>query len=128
MTKKIENLIEKCANIIPLDGRVLVAPLKLRTYKKLGHTAKPVNPNINEDEIDAETEMVMVEEMQDVNYRFQKAIILQVPRNRLPHESKFDVGDTIIYNVGDLVEFDLIKGVSMLRAHQVIATEFKKEN
>ena len=116
MNKKIQNLVNKCSNIEPLDGRVLVHPMKLRTYESVTkepdyEAAKGKNP--------IEEEMPMKQKIYTVNYAYQRAVVLQVAKN----EPRLKVGDTIIYKVSNMLEFDLIKGVSMLKNFEVIAIE-----
>ncbi len=115
MNKKIERLIDKCAYLTPLDGRVLVVSDKLRTYKEKQFKTYPKDPDIKEEDVDHETEMVMEEVMADVNYRYQTATVLQTPTD----EIRFKVGDIIVYQIGALKEFDLVKGVSTLRKYEV---------
>jgi len=114
ITKKIERLIEKCATIKPLEKRILVAPEKIRTYKHT-HPVLDDKKNIGKDPLKDEMATKVIEE--DINYRFQKAVVLQ----KADDETRFNIGDTIVYNVGSLVEFDLFKGVSILRAYDVVA-------
>jgi len=121
MTKKISSLIKKCENIKPLDGRVLIAPMKLRTYKAEGYetTADEVEGNLVTDEAINETPHMKVSKTNEVNYnyRYQKAVVLQVPEG----EVRFAIGDTIVYDLHSPAPFDLIKGVEMIRNHMIIA-------
>ena len=68
MNNKQQKLADKCANFKPLEGRILVSPNKVRTYKGPGHKARPVDPNISMAEVDAETEMIMETTEIDINY------------------------------------------------------------
>lgn len=114
MNNKQQRLAIKCADIKPLEGRILVAPNKVRTYKDKGFESTPVDSEATDEAIVAgETEMIMKEVIRDVNYRFQTAVVLQKPED----ETRFNIGDTIIYELGALQEFDLIKGVSTLRKY-----------
>lgn len=118
MTKKIENLVKKCSVIEPLDGRVLIHPLKLRTYESVNpepdyEAAKAQGLNPQEDE------MPMKKKIYTINRTYQRAIVLKTARN----EQRLKVGDTIIYKVSNLLEFDLIPGVSMLKNFEIIAIE-----
>jgi hypothetical protein len=118
MNKKVENLINKCSVIEPLEGRVLVHPLKLRTYESTTQEpdyekAKAEGRNPMEDE------MPMKQKIYDVNYAYQRAIVLQVAKN----EPRLKIGNTIIYKVSNLLAFDLIPNVSMLKNFEVIAIE-----
>ena len=114
MTSKIQRLIEKCSQVLPLERRILVYPEKVRTYKHT-HPVLDDEKNIGKDPLKGEMSTKVIEE--DINYRFQKAVVLQ----KTDDETRFNIGDTIVYNVGSLVEFDLLKGVSILRAYDVVA-------
>ena len=114
---KIESLIEKCSMLDPLDGRVIILPGKVRTHKQKQMAARPKDPEVKEEDVDSETEMIMEEVMVDVNYRYQKATVLQKPVD----ETRFNVGDTIIYQVGTTFDFDLVKGASLIRKFDVVA-------
>jgi len=117
MTNKVEKLISKCSSIRPLEGRILVMPSKVRTYKSIGHEAKPSDPNVKvTDIIPGETEMTLEEKEIDVNYRYQVATVLVLPED----EQRFKVGDQVLYNIGSLQEFDYIKDVSILRKYDVV--------
>jgi len=118
MTKKIETLINKCTAFEMLDGRVLIHPLKLRTYESVVdepdyEEGKKKGLNQHEDE------MPMKKKVYDVNYSYQRAVVLKCASN----DPKLHVGDTIIYKVSNVIAFDLLKGVSMLKNFEVIAIE-----
>lgn len=115
MNKKQGKLIIACAIIDPLEGRILVAANKVRTYKDKTFQSRPVDPEVKEEDINAETEMIMEEVIGDVNYRYQTAIVLQKPED----EERFSIGDTILYDIGALKVFDYIKGVSELNKYDV---------
>jgi len=118
MNKKVENLVKKCSNIEPLDGRVLVHPLKLRTYESIN--PEPDYEKAKEEGLDPmKDEMPMKQKLYNVNYAYQRAIVLQTA----PNEPKLKVGDTIIYKVSNLIDFDILKGVSLLKNFEVIAIE-----
>ena len=114
MTKKIINLIKRVEEITPLEGRVLVSPHKIRTYKET-HPVLDDEKNKDKDPLKDEMEVKMVTE--DINYRFQRATVLRTPAD----ETRFKVGDEIIYNVGALQDFDVFKGVSVLKKYDVVA-------
>lgn len=118
MNSKQQRLADKCANIKPLEGRILIAADKVRTYKDKRFESKPVDSEVKEEDITSDTEMIMEEVLGDVNYRHQTAVVLQKPEG----EERFDIGDTIIYNIGMLQEFDFIKGVSLIRKYDVVGT------
>lgn len=118
MNKKTERLIEKCKLFEPLDGRVLLYPLKVRTYK--AKDVVPITDGMTEEEVrmgEKEVELKTVE--RDVMYRYQRAVVLQIPND----EIRFVPGDTIVYNVGALHNFDLINDVSLLKKYDIIAVE-----
>jgi hypothetical protein len=115
MNNKQQKLMTVCAVINPLEGRVLVAANKVRTYKDKTFTSSPVDPEVKEEDITPETEMVMEEVIGNVNYRYQTALVLQVPED----EERFEIGDTILYDIGALQVFDYIKGVSTLNKYDV---------
>jgi len=115
MNNKQQKLMVKCETINPLEGRILVAANKVRTYKDLRFESTPVDPEVKEEDITSETEMIMEEVMGDVNYRYQTAVILQ----KSADEKRFDIGDTVLFDIGALQEFDFIKGVSSLNKFDV---------
>ena len=133
MTNKIEKLIEKCKSIIPLEGRILIHPLKLKTYKEtqVFPTGIPYPEDEKEliDEIpegtpeneefpDKEDPVIQTEEKEiKISKRFQEAIVLKLPEG----ETRFNIGDTIVYNVGSIFEFDFIKGVSVICKYDPVA-------
>lgn len=121
MNKKIEGLVKKCSVIEPLEGRVLVHPLKLRTYESV--TQEPDYDKANAEKLNPmEHEMPMKQKIYDVNYAYQRAVVLQVAKA----EPRLKIGDTIIYKVSNLLSFDIIPGVSMLKNFEVIAIEHEK--
>lgn len=118
-TNKTKRLEIKCASYKPLDGRVLVEPLRVRSYKTAGHRTEvnideEGNPILDEE---GEATQKMIEQEGSVNYRYQIANVLAIPTD----ETRFEVGDTVVYEIGNLMEFDLIKGVSMIRKFNVVA-------
>jgi hypothetical protein len=93
-------------------------PLKLRTYESVDKEpdyeagkAEGLNPVTDE--------MPMKRKVYTINKAYQRAIVLQVSRN----EQRLKVGDTVIYKVSNLLEFDLIPKVSMLKNFEIIAIE-----
>ena len=117
MNTKQQKLMEACAKINPLEGRILVAANKVRTYKDKTFQARPVDPDVKDEDINSETEMIMEEVVGNVNYRYQTAVVLQVPED----EKRFNIGDTVLFDLGALQVFDYIKGVSVLRKYDVVA-------
>ena len=131
MTKKTERLIENCKLIKPLEGRILIQPLKLKTYKEqqivntgiLETTAEGMSKDTYNEEMDVYKETQTETKEVEVNKRFQEAIVLRLPEN----ETRFNIGDTIIYNIGSIFEFDFIKGVSVIFKYDPVAIiNFKK--
>ena len=117
---KIDRLKDKCSDINPLEGRVLIMPLRKRTFKGLGFTQEPVLDDKGEPSLTDEgiPEMAMVEVEQVKPYMYQRGVVLQKPAD----ETRFDIGDTIIYTEGSISNFDLIKGVSLVRRFDIIAS------
>ena len=116
MNNKQQKLMTACAVVNPLEGRILVAANKVRTYKDKIFESKPVDSEVKEEDITVETEMVMEEVIGNVNYRNQTAIVLQKSED----EERFNIGDTLLFDIGALQEFDYIKGVSVLRKWDVV--------
>ena len=119
MTNKTQRLIEKCANYRPLEGRVLVEPMTLFITKTIGTVSEPILDDEGKEVLldNGIPEMKMIEGEIKVNKRHQRAIVLQLPED----ENRFKVGDVIIYEIGGLSEFDLIRGVSIIRKYNVVA-------
>jgi hypothetical protein len=116
MTNKEQRLVEKCVDIEPLGYKILVAPHKLRTYKE---KQMVLDDEANKGKDPIKDEMVQKEEIRDLSYRYQKATVLRSGRS--PQDELFEVGEVIVYGIGDLIEFDLIKGISILPTHAVVA-------
>jgi hypothetical protein len=116
MNNKQKRLADKLAIHNPVEGRILVCPDKLRTYKYKGFNSTPVDPDVKEEDITSETEMRMEEAEMTANHKFQTAVVLQKPSD----ETRFDIGDTVVFYLGALEEFDLVKGVSILRKYDVV--------
>jgi len=115
MNNKQQKLMTLCSVINPLEGRILVAANKVRTYKDKQFESKPVDPEVRIEDITSETEMIMTEVMGNVNYRYQTAVVLQ----KSVDEVRFNIGDTILFDIGTLQDFDYIKGVSTLNKYDV---------
>jgi hypothetical protein len=114
MTKKVETLVEKCKVFQMLEGRILVHPLKLRSYKT---TDMVPDDEANRGKNPMLEELKLKKKVLTVNYAYQKAIVLNVPSNI----TNIAVGDTIIYRLNNLQDFELIKGVSMLKGYEVVS-------
>ena len=117
MNNKIENLINECRVFIPLDGRVLVHALKIRQVKQADYSFDLADTKANQGK-DPEKHRVDLKKVQPkVNAKYQEAIVLQVPFD----ETRFKVGDKVVYPIGSINPFDLIKGVSVLRKYDIAA-------
>lgn len=114
MTQREQKLVDKVSKLEPQDRRVLVHAHKVRTYKDKAFNAIPKDPD--SDPMDPEREMIMEETIADINYRYQKATVLRVSNNTT---TKLEPGDIVIYEIGKLKEFDLVKDVSILRDYDV---------
>ncbi len=109
MNKTQTRLADKCVNIEPVQGDVLIAVNRLRTYKELGHKASPADPEVDpKDVVPGETEMKLEATEIQVNYRYQTGVVLKAS------DDTFKVGDTVIFELGAVKEFDYIKGVSII--------------
>ena len=80
MNEELNNLMAQCSVVEPLDGRILVYPLPLRTYekeetvvdyKKASKLKK--NPTIDE--------MPMKKIVNTINYGYQRAVVIKVSAN-----------------------------------------------
>jgi len=133
MTKKIESLIEKCKSINPFEGRVLVHPDKLKTYKDIQIVNTDIEyetgdmPELYDDKgnVTEVKDPIMKTEEKEViiKRRYQTATVLAIHES----EDRFKIGDTIIYRVGTAFEFDLIKGVSILQKYGITASKVEVE-
>ena len=116
MDKKINELINQCRKFTPLDGRVLVHALKLRTLKQKDYSFDVDNNSKANEGKDATKHRVDLKKIQPkVNAKYQEAVVLQVPFD----ESRFKPGDSVIYPIGLINDFDLVKGVSILRKYDI---------
>jgi hypothetical protein len=116
MSKKINELINECRKFIPLDGRVLVHALKIRQVKQSDYSFDLDETSKANEGKDPSKHRVDLKKIQPkINAKYQEAIVLQVPFD----ETRFKPGDTIVYPIGVINPFDLIKGVSMLRKYDI---------
>jgi hypothetical protein len=116
--KKIDSLINECRKFIPLDGRVLVYALKLKQVKQADYSFdldRDSKANQGKDPEKHRVDLIKVQPK--VNAKYQGAIILQVPLD----ETRFTVGDHIVYPIGAINQFDYVKGVSILRKYDIAA-------
>lgn len=115
MTDKVIKLIDQCRKFTPLDGRVLVHALKVRQIKQADYSFDLADTKKNEgkDPTKHKVELKKIQPM--INAKYQLAIVLQVPFD----ETRFKVGDTVVYPIGAINPFDLVKGVSVLRKYDI---------
>ena len=116
-TKQVNNLIAACQRFIPLDGRVLVHALKLRQVKQEDYSFDVANTKANEGKDPERHRVDLVKIQPKVNAKYQEAIVLQVPFD----ETRFSVGDHVLYPIGSINPFDYVKGVSLLRKYDIAA-------
>ena len=116
-TNKIDTLINECRKYTPLDGRVLVHPLKIRQIKQRDYSFDLADTKANEGK-DPKKHRVDLKKVQPkVNAKYQVAVVLQVPFD----ETRFKPGDQVVYPIGCLNDFDLVKNVSVCRKYDVAA-------
>lgn len=111
---KINELIKACEPFTMLDDRLLVHPLKLRTYET---TDTVLDEEANKGKNPMVDELKTMQKVVEINYKYQEAVVLNVSANI----KDITVGDTIIYKVSNLLEFDVVPEVSMLKRFEVIA-------
>jgi len=116
-SKKITDLIDQCHKYTPLDGRVLIHALKIRQVKQSDYSFDLADTKANEGKDPSKHRVDLKKIQPKVNAKYQEAIVLQVPLD----ENRFRVGDTVVYSIGLLNQFDLIKGVSVLRKYDIAA-------
>jgi hypothetical protein len=117
MNNKVNALIEQCRNYVPLDGRVLVHALKIRQIKQEDYTFDVADTKANEGKDPSKHRVDLKKVNPKVNAKYQEAVVLQVPFD----ETRFKVGDTVVYPIGSINPFDLVKGVSVLRKYDIAA-------
>ena len=112
----IEELINECSKFTPLDGRVLVHALKYRQVKQEDYSFDLDEKSKMNKGKDPEKHRVDLKKIHPkVNAKYQEAIVLQVPVD----EDRFNVGDKVVYPIGVINPFDLVKGVSVLRKYDI---------
>jgi hypothetical protein len=115
---KVDNLINECRKYTPLDGRVLVHALKIRQVKQEDYSFElDKESKMNEGKDPSKHRVDLKKVMPKINAKYQEAIVLQIPFD----ENRFSVGDTVVYPIGAINPFDLIKGVSVLRKYDIAA-------
>jgi uncharacterized protein YegJ (DUF2314 family) len=97
-----------------LEGRILIRPDKLRTYET---TDTVLDEEANKGKNPMLDELKTKRKVLTINYAYQTGVVINVPSNI----TNMKVGDQIVYRVNNLQEFDLIKGVSMLKSYEVVA-------
>jgi hypothetical protein len=116
MNKKIDELINECRKYTPLDGRVLVHALKLRQIKQKEHSFDfDETSKANEGKDQTKHRVDLKKIYPKINAKYQEAIVLQVPFD----EQRFKPGDSVLYPIGLINDFDVIKGVSILRKYDI---------
>lgn len=113
--KRLDELIVECRKFVPLDGRVLVHALKIRQIKQSDYSFDLADTKANEGKDPSKHRVDLKKIQPKINAKYQEAVVLQIPFD----EIRFKAGDTIIYPIGALNPFDLIKGVSMLRKYDI---------
>jgi hypothetical protein len=114
-TTKVDNLIAECRKFVPLDGRVLVHALKIRQVKQEDYSFDLADTKANEGKDPSKHRVDLKKIQPKINAKYQEAIVLQVPFD----ENRFKPGDTVVYPIGAINPFDLVKGVSMLRKYDI---------
>jgi hypothetical protein len=113
----IDELINECRKYTPLDGRVLVHTLKIRKVRQDDHSFDLADTKANEGKNPAIHRVDLKKVRPMINAKYQEAIVLQVPMD----ENRFKPGDRVVYPIGCVNPFDLIKGVSLLRKYDIAA-------
>ena len=113
--KKVDELINECRKFVPLDGRVLVHALKIRQVKQEDYSFEVDKTKANEGKDPSKHRVDLKKIQPKINAKYQEAIVLQVPFD----ETRFVPGDRVIYPIGAINPFDLIKGVSLLRKYDI---------
>lgn len=120
---KVAELIDECQKFIPLDGRVLVHALKLRQVKQEDYSFEVDQTKANEGKDPSKHRVDLKKVQPKINAKYQTAVVLQLPFD----ETRFKVGDTILYPVGAINPFDYVKGVSLLRKYDIAAVIINNE-
>jgi hypothetical protein len=116
--QKVDELINECRKFTPLDGRVLLHALKIRQIKQKDYTFDvDEKSKMNKGKDPEKHRMDLKKVHPKVNAKYQEAVVLQVPFD----ETRFKVGDTIVYPIGCLNDFDLIDGVSVGKRYDIAA-------
>lgn len=124
VSKKINELINSCRKFTPLDGRVLVHALKIRQIKQEDYSFELDKESKMNEGKDPQKHRVDLKKVQPkINAKYQEAVVLQVPFD----ETRFKVGDVVVYPIGAINPFDLIKGVSVLRKYDIAAVVIDNE-
>lgn len=110
----IDKLINECQAYKMLDDRLLVHPLELRSYST---TDTVLDDEANKGKNPMLDELQTKQETVTINYKYQLAIVVAKSDNI----KDLEVGDKVVYKISNLIEFDLIPNVSMLKRFEVIA-------
>lgn len=116
--KQIEKIIKQASKIQLLDAStILIAPLKTRTSKV--KEFEPVDgKQLVSAKLDSEIKDTKVKEVErEVKLEYQEAILIA-----LAPDLKLDIklGDTIVYNIHAVADFDYIKGVQITKVYNII--------
>lgn len=115
----IDQLIEKCGWYMPTDGRLLVHPLKLKTMKQKDYSFDVADTKANEGKDPKKHRVDLKKVHPKISCAYQEAIVLQCDQST----TDLKPGDTIIYRLGAVQDFDLVDGVSIMRKYDVVATK-----
>lgn len=117
MNNKVIKLIDQCKQYTPLDGRVIVYALKIKQVKQEAYGLEPADTKSNEGK-DPKIHRIDLKKVRPmINAKYQEAVVLQIPDD----ENRFKIGDTVIYHIGAVNSFDIVKGASMLRKYDIAA-------
>ena len=116
--KQLAKLRAKVANVEVMDA-IIVKADKLRTWSE--KRWEPDYDNFKGDP--TKDDVPMVEKEVKINYRFQTATVVKLPKVSSVEIDKYgiEVGDTVVYKVNEVIEFDLIKGLDYLKPYQIVA-------
>lgn len=116
VTNKVQGLIATCSNIRPLDGRILIAPDKLKMVRQKEPALK-VKEGTEKKGKDGVSQAVFEKDYPKVPTKYQVATVVGVPVD----EAVLKVGMRIVYVNGTVNEYDLVKGVSVVQRYNVVA-------
>lgn len=112
----VEKLINECNTMLPLDGRILLAPDKIRMIKQKEPSLK-VKEGTETKGKDGISKAVFEKEYPKIPAKYQTATVIQVPFD----EKILSIGDKVVYVNGTTNDYDLVKGVSIIQRYNVVA-------